>query len=250
MNKEMQMNKLQRGMALAGALAALALPMLAQANILLDRTRVIYLEQDKNVSMVLTNKNSEQPFLVQSWLSDADGKRLSSPFLVLPPLQRIEAAEKGVVRLTRIPDNTLPLDRESLFYLNIQEIPPKSEQENVLQLAIKSRLKVFYRPKAAQLPRGENPAKQLQLTFDAAAGKLVLKNPSPYYITLTGLSLPGEKSPRDLNGQMVPPKDQTTLALKALPASLKLTNINDYGAQDTYTFACSAGACRYQEDKQ
>ncbi|MEO9384143.1 fimbrial biogenesis chaperone [Chromobacterium phragmitis] len=244
------MNKLQRGLGLAGMLAALALPMAAKANILLDRTRVIYLEQDKNVSMVLTNKNSEQPFLVQSWLSDGDGKRLASPFLVLPPLQRIEAAEKGVVRLTRIPDNALPLDRESLFYLNIQEIPPKSDKENVLQLAIKSRIKVFYRPKDAQLPRGENPAKQLQPAFDAASGKLVLKNPSPYYITLTGISLPGDKSPRDLNGQMVPPKGEASIPLKALPASLKLSNINDYGAQDTYTFACSAGACRYQEDKQ
>lgn len=238
------MNALQRGL---GLLAALALPLAAQANILLDRTRVIYLEQDKNVSMVLTNKNPDQPYLVQSWLSDNAGKKLGSPFLVLPPLQRIEAGEKGVIRLSRIPDNSLPADRESLFYLNVQEIPPKSDKDNVLQLAIKSRIKVFYRPKAAQLPRGDNPANKLQLSH--ADGKLVFKNPSPYHITLIGMSLPGEKTPRDLDGLMVPPQGEASYALKSLPASLKLTNINDYGAQDTYTFVCANQACSYREDK-
>ncbi|BBH13546.1 MULTISPECIES: fimbrial biogenesis chaperone [Chromobacterium] len=244
------MKTLHRALGLASVLATLTAPLTAQANILLDRTRMIYLEQDKNVSMVLTNKNPEQPYLVQSWLSDGEGKRLASPFLVLPPLQRIEAGEKGVVRLSRIPDPSLPSDRESLFYLNVQEVPPKSDKDNVLQLAIKSRIKVFYRPKEAQLPRGENPANKLQLSFDAAAGKLVFKNPSPYHLTLVGLELPGDKKPRDMDGLMVPPKGEARFALKALPASLKLSNINDFGAQDTFTFVCADGQCQYREDKK
>lgn len=45
---------------------------------------------------------------------------------------------------------SLPKDRESVFYLNIFDIPTKLENKqdkNVLQLAIKSRIKLFYRPK-------------------------------------------------------------------------------------------------------
>ncbi len=51
--------------------------------------------------------------------------------------------------------NALPQDRESLFYLNVREIPPKPDKPNVLQLAMQSRIKLFYRP-AAIVP--ETPA--------------------------------------------------------------------------------------------
>ncbi|SUV88436.1 chaperone protein [Bordetella pertussis] len=45
---------------------------------------------------------------------------------------------------------TLPSDRESVFWLNVLEVPPKATPEEghgVLQLTIRSRLKLFYRPK-------------------------------------------------------------------------------------------------------
>ena len=49
----------------------------------------------------------------------------------------------------------LPADRESLFYYNMREIPPKAEQKNVMQIAMQSRLKLFWRPKAIELKEGQ-----------------------------------------------------------------------------------------------
>ncbi|CDL40775.1 Pi-fimbriae chaperone protein [Citrobacter freundii] len=69
--------------------------------------------------------------------------------MVLPPLQRINGGQKGIARVTKTSGiNALPQDRESLFYLNVREIPPKPDKPNVLQLAMQSRIKLFYRPTA------------------------------------------------------------------------------------------------------
>lgn len=43
----------------------------------------------------------------------------------------------------------LPADRESLFWMNVKAIPSLDEKlanENTLQIAIQSRIKLFYRP--------------------------------------------------------------------------------------------------------
>ena len=53
----------------------------------------------------------------------------ASPLAVLPPVQRIDAMMNGQVKVQGLPDiSKLPADRESLFYFNVREIPPKSEQ--------------------------------------------------------------------------------------------------------------------------
>ncbi|MDM4923926.1 fimbria/pilus periplasmic chaperone [Escherichia coli] len=48
---------------------------------------------------------------------------------VLPPVQRIDSMMNGQVKVQGLPDiNKLPADRESLFYFNVREIPPKSNK--------------------------------------------------------------------------------------------------------------------------
>jgi fimbrial chaperone protein len=46
--------------------------------------------------------------------------------MVLPPLQRIEPNDRNILRVVMLPGSALPTDRESVFYLNIREIPPKT----------------------------------------------------------------------------------------------------------------------------
>lgn len=92
---------------------------------------------------------------------------------------RLEAGEQVQVRLIPQPTLTqLPADRESLFYFNVREIPPRSEQKNVMQIAMQSRIKIFWRPKAVEVKNG-----QVNLTgkFDISrtASGLTLKNNSP-----------------------------------------------------------------------
>ncbi|WP_227550703.1 fimbria/pilus periplasmic chaperone, partial [Klebsiella quasipneumoniae] len=47
----------------------------------------------------------------------------------------------GQVKVQGMPDiNKLPADRESLFYFNVREIPPKSNKANTLQIALQTRI--------------------------------------------------------------------------------------------------------------
>lgn len=55
----------------------------------------------------------------------------------------------GQVKIQGLPDiHKLPADRESIFYFNVREIPPKSNKANTLQIALQTRIKLFWRPKA------------------------------------------------------------------------------------------------------
>ncbi|UHD27162.1 molecular chaperone [Klebsiella variicola] len=59
------------------------------------------------------------------------------PFIVLPPLQRLEASDALTLRI-RLTRNTLPKDRESVFILSLKTIPGQGEKHgfSVVTLAI------------------------------------------------------------------------------------------------------------------
>lgn len=103
----------------------------------------------KTVAITLNNDDKTTPFLAQSWVTDADGVKTDA-LMALPPLQRIDAGQKSQVRITQVRGLTdkLPQDRETLFWFNVRGVPPKPGDNNVLQLAMQSQLKLFYRPKA------------------------------------------------------------------------------------------------------
>ena len=80
-------------------------------------------------------------------MENENGERIESPLIVLPPIQRIEPGDKSQIKVQSLPDIAkLPQDRESVFYFNLREIPPRSNKPNVLQIALQTRIKLFYRP--------------------------------------------------------------------------------------------------------
>ncbi|MDA4181464.1 fimbria/pilus periplasmic chaperone, partial [Escherichia coli] len=93
----------------------------AQASVTPDRTRLIFNESDKSISVTLRNNDPKLPYLAQSWIEDEKGVKISSPLAVLPPVQRIEAMMNGQVKIQGLPDiHKLPADRESMFYFNVR----------------------------------------------------------------------------------------------------------------------------------
>ncbi|MEX6064777.1 fimbria/pilus periplasmic chaperone [Providencia hangzhouensis] len=61
-----------------------------------------------------------------------------------PPVHRIEANSKSQIKIQSLPAiSQLPKDRESIYYLNVREIPPRSEKANVLQIALQTKIKIF-----------------------------------------------------------------------------------------------------------
>ncbi|MBC6558982.1 fimbria/pilus periplasmic chaperone [Citrobacter braakii] len=238
------------------ALAMLTTPSLAAIS--LDRTRVVFAGNEKSVSLTVRNQNPELPYLAQGWLEDEHGVKLegNSAFTVLPPVQRIEPKGQTQVKIQATPGaNLLPQDRESLFYFNLREIPPKSDKSNVLQIALQTRIKMFYRPAAlaeAAIKQQGTPYQE-QLTLSKNGDQYTVQNPTPYFVTLIGFSARKEGDViKGFEPVMVPPKGSAKLggSAAALGATPVLVYINDYGGQPALTFGCNGNSCKVDASKR
>ena len=216
----------------AGILLSLGLYWTAAAGVVLGGTRVIVRENQRETSIPVQN-TSNTPFVVQSWIDEGEGKN-KTPFVITPPLQRLDPGKENILRILRVA-GALPTDRESLFWLNVKEIPEKAKEENVLQIAVRTRIKLFYRP--ASLPGQAVDARQ-QLQWAVMAGEkggaaIKVANPTPYHITLASMKVNGGQ--QEISPQMVAPFGEMTLALTAVKSpqavQFNFTTINDYGAE-------------------
>jgi P pilus assembly chaperone PapD len=234
---------------LTALMAGLLTASSAMAAISLDRTRVIINGEEKSVSLAISNSNEKLPYLAQAWLEDAQGTKINSPFAVLPPVQRVEPGAKSQIKVQALPAaNLLAQDRESLFYFNLREIPPKSDKPNTLQLALQTRVKLFYRP-AALVRDGAQAGVpwQEEITLTRRGDRWQVTNPTPYYVTLVeGAPTLTAKGVSNFTPLMVAPKSEGTLAVPAaaLGSAPVLTYINDYGGRPKLSFSCQGDLCR------
>ena len=217
--------------------------------ITLDRTRAIYNGTQKSLSITLTNKNKHLPYLAQAWVEDSNLQKGNSPFIILPPLQRIESGESNQLRIeTSAKIDQLPKDRESLYYLNIREVPPKSEKPNVMQIALQSKIKLFYRPQGLEVTPTElidNPW-QNKLVLTKKNNEVIAKNPTPYYVTILTVRQ-SKKGPdaENFEAKMIAPFSEAKLPVKAqwMGNAPVLTYINDYGGRPQLQFQCQVNDC-------
>ncbi|AWH52257.1 molecular chaperone [Stenotrophomonas sp. ESTM1D_MKCIP4_1] len=226
-----------RAIACVAALAG-ALPLPAHAAVTLQGTRIVHdAGKGRDVTVQASNRG-EQAAMVQVWIDNGDSaarpEHVRTPFRLTPAEPRLLQAHQGqAFRITYAPrpgEAPLPADRESVFYFNLLDIPPKprdAADKNLLQFAVRTRVKLFHRP--AGLPGSARDAAG-QLQWRARAGSLQVSNPSAYHVTLSTLSLPdGSKVDVD----MIAPGAQVNLPLPAgtaLPATLKFQWLDDYGS--------------------
>ncbi|KOC87486.1 fimbria/pilus periplasmic chaperone [Winslowiella iniecta] len=222
---------------------------MAMAAIALDRTRVIYNAGDKAISLSISNENKQLPFLAQSWLTDEQGEKISSPLMVLPPVQRVEPGERSQIKIQALPAaESLAQDRETLFYFNLREIPPRSDKPNTLQIALQTSIKLFYRPQAIVPGEAERLTPwQQQLTLTRRDDRYQIANPTPYFITLVD-ARHHQKSTTAAGFAplMIAPRDKAWLggSLSSLGSEPVLTYVNDYGGRTELKFRCEADRCR------
>lgn len=213
----------------------------------LDRTRIIFPENEKSINIKITNDNPQEAYLAQSWIEDLQGKKqVHGAILATPPLQRIEANSQSLVRLSMTPlFSQLPQDRESVFYFNLREIPPKSDEANTLQIALQSRVKLFYRPNAIL---DESQTKWAhKVTLEKTETGYQLNNSTPFNLTVIGFGNTQKQAEQDaFEVVMVPPKSRHHLATPRAAQrinTLHLTYINDYGGKPTLVFQCQSNHC-------
>ena len=208
-------------MTLALLLSATSLS--ALASVTPDRTRLIFNESDKSISVTLRNNDPKLPYLAQSWIEDEKGNKITSPLTVLPPVQRIDSMMNGQVKVQGMPDiNKLPADRESLFYFNVREIPPKSNKANTLQIALQTRIKLFWRPKALENVSMKNPW-QYKVTLTRNGQEFTVNNPTPYYVIFSNASTQKNGNPAaGFTPLVMPPKPSA-------PLNVKMDTVPDVG---------------------
>jgi chaperone protein EcpD len=231
---------------LVGCLSvAVLLSSQAQAGIVIQGSRVVYLGKEREVSVKMTN-TAQEPSLVQAWVDKGDPKlsanKADGPFLITPPITRVETKKGQTLRLVYTGDEAATKKRETVFWLNVLDVPPvpKTEDANFLQVAVRSRLKIFYRPEG--LPG--NPTKSAEdLSWSVVPSgqgfAIRTRNDSAFHVSLATVSLDvGGKSHKvkteDL--KMVAPgatQDFVLPGLNAMPGAGAKVNyewVSDYGA--------------------
>ncbi|EHN8921883.1 fimbrial chaperone [Enterobacter asburiae] len=219
----------------------------ASADIVISGTRIVYPQSSKDVVVNLDN-HGNKPLLVQTWLddgrSDVNPQELKLPFIITPPVSRIDPKKGQSVRITYT-GTPLPQDRESLFWFNVLEIPPKSkatgkENLNQLQLAFRTRIKFFYRPDGLKGTPGD-AAEKLTWTQmkEGNTVKLVAHNNSPYNVSVSSVKMKSSQKTYDAVHQSVQPFSDATMVIKGLSSavsgSVEFDTINDYGGTDHHT---------------
>lgn len=183
------------------------IPTWVNAAVVISGTRVIYDENEKEVTLKVSNEGTV-PVLIQNWLDtgdvDAAPETIQVPFVLTPPVFRIEPTKSQTLRIGYTGGVALPKDKETIYWLNVLEIPPNATgEENKLQIAYRSRIKLFYRPVALKdKMEAINAAEGLK--FSVSGNTLKVINNAPYYVSLVSISLNGnDKQPID--GELVPP---------------------------------------------
>ncbi|MEX5987833.1 fimbria/pilus periplasmic chaperone [Providencia hangzhouensis] len=90
----------------------------------------------------------------QAWLDTGDASEtpdtIKTPFQITPPISRVEAKGGQTLRIKLMDEGSIPQDRPVMVVEYIRYSPlakaKEGDSQNVLQLAIRSRFKFFYRP--------------------------------------------------------------------------------------------------------
>ncbi|WP_153061195.1 fimbria/pilus periplasmic chaperone, partial [Escherichia coli] len=122
----------------------------------------------------------------------------------------------------------------------VLEVPPKPDADKVanqslLQLAFRTRIKLFYRPEGLNGLPSDAPA-ALKWSWATSAGKTALRvaNPTPYHVSFSSGDLVANGKTYPLDVKMVAPLSEETFDIKGMSgkassAKVHFFAINDFG---------------------
>ncbi len=212
----------KRAACLAAGLLMAGVAAWAHAGLTVIGTRFVYPAEARSLT-IRTGNSEDVPILVQAWLdqeraqSRTDPSELPIPFVLTPPVYRLDPGERKALEL-RYTGEPLPQDRESVFWINFLEIPSQpATQRNRLQLSVRLRMKVLFRPPGLKGTAQEAPAQitwRYQPTGDIDAPWLLeARNPTPFHVSLARIELPAPNGPLRLDGLTLAPYATSRYAL-------------------------------------
>ncbi|MFQ2048367.1 fimbria/pilus periplasmic chaperone [Aeromonas veronii] len=223
-------------MTLLAAVMVTGIAQSAQAALSMDQTRYIFTGDKESVTVTVTNE-SKKTFGGQAWVDNIIEKDTRPTFVVTPSFFKLKGEGKQVLRV--IQANDLPQDKESVYWLNLQDIPPAMEGSG-LAVALRTKVKLFYRP--AGLLKNRKGA-EAGLTLSPRPGSMALVNNTPYIFAISAVA--------DANGKaltLAPESAEKLLMFMpgdavAVPAGVaKVDSVDDYGAVQTVTLGGAASS--------
>lgn len=212
----------------------------AVAGVMPSQTRLLFNENSAEHSLMLVNTNA-YPVLVQTWVDRGQGTpdATAIPFVTLPPVFRLEP--QGIKGLRILVNHaSLPRNRESLYWLNIYEIPPEKRgetHENSVLVTMNTQLKVFWRPAGIHITPDIAIAKVT--CRRAGPRELQCHNPSPVHLSVIALQVSlanGTASAVDAEQLMLPFSDKRYHLNQAIPERFSVTfcYVDDDGEQQRF----------------
>lgn len=204
-------------------------------------TRLVFDPTQKSISVAVNNPQT-YPILVQSKVLEED-KKTAAPFVITPPLFRLEASQQS--RLSVVPTGEVGAEgREKLYWVCITGVPPsggdqwakdkdgkslapqpKDKVSIQVKVSVGTCIKFFVRPSEL---KGSTTAAE-SLVWSHAGKKIAVKNPTPFYINLSKVTVGGE---RLKNVKYLSPfSSQDFILPEGIGGEVKWTVINDYGGE-------------------
>lgn len=200
------------------------------AGVVIYGTRIIYPKKNREVLVQLMNQ-SKNASLIQAWIDDGNTtiapEKIQVPFILTPPVSRVAGGSGQQLKIRKM-QNNLPHNKESLFYLNVLDIPPNNPQnagKNKIKLALQNRIKLLWRPSGIA-PVDKKSLSQLNIKKKNNA--ISINNETANWITVTTIKAQNVK----VNNEsiLLPPFSNNDITLKNNNASeYELTVVDDYG---------------------
>ncbi|MCA8435269.1 fimbria/pilus periplasmic chaperone [Burkholderia seminalis] len=228
----------------AGVAISFFLTNAATACVVIGATRLIYVQGESEVTVKISSNECDKPTLLQTWIDDGKASMAPAdvappPFTVTPPFARLDPNKAQTLRILYTGDS-LPGDKESVFWLNVVEVPPKPSGDeasiNHLQLAFRTRIKLFYRPSGLVGNAADAPAKvQWRLMKEGNRYAVEAKNSTAFHVSISELGVTRNgKASHVADGGMIDPESTKIFPLvgeipSGQPIRLHYRAINDFG---------------------
>lgn len=207
----------------------------------INSLRLIYPQNIESISVSVRNTTVSQPYLVQARVSRAQASYQPAPFIVRPPIFRLEPGTVNQLRISAQNINA-PTDRESLFYFQASAVPAsnapsyyngKGKVYGVTQFGVGAIIKLFYRPNA--LPSTSREAQE-NLKFSRVEGGIKAENASAYFISFVTLQVGGQNIRLDTPEKLtMAPFSHQIFKTSATRGDVRWQTINDEGEVNAFT---------------
>nr|WP_314263958.1 molecular chaperone [uncultured Moellerella sp.] len=214
----------------------LLFPMLANATIMINASRLVMNKSDRETSLLIKN-TGDYPVVIQSWIDNGDPAMTpenasDAPAMVLPALFRLEPDAINNLRIINKFTPTLN-DRESLYWLNIYEISPRPANEanndSYINVTVRLQVKLFYRPDNLTMAIND-VSNRLSFSKNSDESKIIINNPTPFYVTFSAADLTVGNKEQSLSIPMIAPFSTQEIEVEAKTVDqIKYSIIDDIG---------------------